>query len=115
MDGARRNEAAAQVVPPGQRQAAGVEREVDAERQVRAAGRGDRCAETARDQVAAAGADRADEAERGGALDARRLDGSQTPGLARSLRLAQLLLAEDRWDHPVGRAVADPGGDEQDQ
>src|SRR5258708_30374352 len=87
MRGARRKEVLAQVVPPGQRQAGRVEREVDGERQVRPAGGGDRRAEAARDQVAAASADRAAEAERGGALDAGGLDLSHPSGDTRTFRL----------------------------
>src|SRR5579883_1858304 len=113
MGGARRQEALAQIKPPGEREARRIEREVDAERERRAAGRGDRGAEAARNEVAATGADRADEAERGAAGDACRLERTGAGGLARALGLAQLLLAEDRRDHPIGRAVADAGGDEQ--
>ena len=60
----------AQVKPPGQRQADGVEAEIDLERQVRTAGRRNRGAEAARNEIAAAGADGADETERRRALDA---------------------------------------------
>src|SRR3974390_3362686 len=49
----RRRVALAQVVPPGERQAGGVEAEIDRQRELRTAGRGDRGAEAARDQVAA--------------------------------------------------------------
>src|SRR5215471_1809404 len=70
-----RRVALAQVVPPGEAEAGRVEGEVDHERQMRAPGDGNRCAEAARDQIAAAGADRADEAERGRAFDAGRRHG----------------------------------------
>src|SRR5437868_2619748 len=69
--------AATQVEPPGQGEAGSVEGEIDRERELRTAGQGDRLAETARDQIAADGADRADEADRGTALDARRLHGER--------------------------------------
>src|SRR3954469_15657536 len=67
---AGRQEALAHVVPPGQRDAADVEGQEYQQRQMRPAGARDRGAEAARDQVAAAGADRRGEAENGGALDA---------------------------------------------
>src|SRR5262245_8121950 len=74
---------AAQVEPPGQRQADGVECEIDQERELRAAGDRDRLAEAARDQIAAARADRADEAERRAAFDARGLQRRRTGSLNR--------------------------------
>src|SRR5580704_12716541 len=91
---ALRQKALAQVIPPGQPDAGHVERQEDHQRQMRAAGGGDRGAEAARDQIAAAGADRADESERGGALDAGRLHGGRPAGFARALRLLELLFAE---------------------
>src|SRR5580704_2647289 len=94
----RIDRALAQVEPPGQRQADGVEGEIDFERQKRAAGRGDRGAEAARDEVAADGADGADEAQRGGALDAGGLQRCCSARFAGAFGLALFLLAEDRWD-----------------
>src|ERR1700726_2106995 len=112
---ARRHRTLAQIVPPCERQADRVERQIDFQRQLRTAGDGDRLAEAARDQVAAAGADRADETERGAALDAGGLQSECPAGFAVAPGLCQILLAENRRDHPVGRAVADAGGDEKDQ
>ncbi len=112
---ARRAEDLAQVEPPGERETRRVEREIDLEREVRSAGRGNRRTEAARDQVATAGADRTDEPKRRRAFDPRGAHGGDAVGLARALRRAQLLLAEDRRDHPVGRAVADARGDEENQ
>src|SRR5712672_3081486 len=63
-------EAAAHVVPPGYGDARHVVEQEDLQREMRTSGRGNRGAETARDQIAAAGADCSDEAQRGGALDA---------------------------------------------
>src|SRR5271156_1533575 len=84
----------AQVEPPGERQAGCVEAEIDDERELRTAGDGDRLAEAARDQIAAAGTDGADEAECSPALDARRLQRRRAAGLALAPRLPQVLLAE---------------------
>src|SRR6185437_10323026 len=89
----------AQVEPPGQRQADHVEAEEKFQRQRRSAGRRDRLAETAGYEVAAAGSDRADETERRAALDAGGLHRQRPAGFALALRLAQILLAEDRGDH----------------
>src|SRR5215469_3995608 len=80
--GTRRTEAPAQVVPPGERQAGHVEGEEDRQREMRPASHGDRGAEAARDQITAAGTDRTDEAERGGGLDARRLERERPSGFA---------------------------------
>src|SRR3954447_4128974 len=66
----RLHRALAQVKPPGQRQAARVEREIDDQRQLRSAGHGDRLAEAARDQIAAASPNGADEPKRCAALNA---------------------------------------------
>src|ERR1041385_1190571 len=112
---ARCGGAPSQVEPPRERQADRVEREADHQRELRAASQRNRLAEAARDQIAAAGADGPDEAERGAALDAGVFQGLCTAGLAAATCLAQVLLAEDRRDHPVGRTVADAGGDEQNQ
>src|SRR5215204_5969612 len=113
--GALREEALAHVVPPGQRDAADVEQQEDLQRQVRTTGRRDRGAETAGDQVSAARADRPDKAERGGALDRRGLDRGEPARVAYALRRAELLLPENRRDHPIRRAVADACRDEQHQ
>src|SRR3954447_931053 len=107
--------AATQVEPPGQREAGRVEAEIDRERELRPAGHGDRLAETGRDQITADGADRADEADRCTALDARRLQGDRARRVALAADPEQVLFAEDRGDHAVGRAVADAGRDKQDQ
>src|ERR1700733_90503 len=53
---------AAQVEPPGHGQADRVEAEIDEECELRSAGHRNRFTEAARDEVAAAGTDRADEA-----------------------------------------------------
>src|SRR3954465_9682883 len=74
--------AATQVEPPGQREAGGVEAEIDRERERRTAGQRDRLAEAARDQIAADGADRADEADGRTALDARGLQRHRARGVA---------------------------------
>src|SRR5437879_4130925 len=78
----RRQEGLAQVVPPCERDAADVECKEDLERQVRAPGGGDRGAEAAGYQIAAARPDRSDESQRGGALDAGRLEGKHAAGFA---------------------------------
>src|SRR6267378_8701554 len=85
---------ATQVEPPGQREAGGIEREIDHQCELRAAGDRDRLAEATRDQIAAAGADRADEAQRRTALDTGRLQGSRTAGVAGAAGFAQIFLAE---------------------
>src|SRR5215831_7287287 len=95
-------ETLAEVIPPGERNAGLIEAEKNFQRHVRAAGDGDRGTEAARDQVAAAGADCADESQCGGGLDSGRLHREHPADLARTLRLLALLLAEDRRNHPVG-------------
>src|SRR5947209_11061906 len=65
--------AATQVEPPGEPEAGAVEHQEDGERELRPARHGDRLAETTRDQIAADGTDRADEADGRTALDARGL------------------------------------------
>src|SRR3954447_22754601 len=107
--------AATQIEPPGQREAGGVEAEIDRERELRPAGQRDRLAEAGRDQIAADGADRTDEANRSTALDARRLQGDRALRIALAAHPEQILLAEERGDHAVGRAVADARRHEQDQ
>src|SRR5262249_60879531 len=82
---------------------------------MRTPGGGDRGAKAARDQVATAGAHCADKSQRGGALETGRLQGGCPRDVAQALRLSALLLAEDRRNHSLGRAVADPGRDEEDQ
>src|SRR5258708_32449691 len=84
---ARLGRALAQVVEPGEREARRVEPEIDDQGELRAAGERDRLAEPARDQVAAARADRANEAERCAALDAGILQRERAAGFARALRL----------------------------
>src|ERR1700687_307943 len=91
----RRHGALAQVEPPGERQADRVERQVDFQRELRTTGDGDRLAEAARDQVAAAGADRPDESERRTTLDAGDLQGERPAGFALALCLVKVFLAED--------------------
>ena len=74
--------APAQIEPPGDGKAGRVERQIDFQRELRTAGDGDRLAEATRDQIAATGADRADEAERCAALDAGGLQGQRPAGVA---------------------------------
>src|SRR6516162_2885495 len=93
-----RHRAAAKVEPPGHRKADRVEGEVDHQRELRSAGDRDRLAEAARDQVAAAGADRADEAECGAALDTGSLQGGCADDVTLAARLAKILLAKNRRD-----------------
>src|SRR5437016_11240983 len=112
---AHRQESFAQVVPPCERYAADVECKEDLQRQMRSSRGGDRGAEAAGYQIAAACADRSDESQRGGALDTGRLNGKHAASFAETFRLLELLLAEYRRNHPIGRAVADSGHDEQDQ
>src|ERR1700676_2373281 len=88
---ARRRRTPAQVVPPGEREADRVERQVDFQRELRTTGDGDRFAEAARAQIAAAGADRADEAERGTTLDAGGLQGERPAGFAGASRFPKIL------------------------
>src|SRR5918998_1256880 len=83
---ALRQKALAHVVPPGQREAADIECQEHDQRQMRAAGTCDRGTEAARDQIAAARADRPDKAERGGAFERRRLDRRETTRFAFALR-----------------------------
>src|ERR1022692_3111941 len=99
----RRYGALAQVEPPGERQADRVERQVDFQRELRTTGDGDRLAEAARDQIAAARADRADESKRSPTLDAGGLQGERAAGFAGASCLAKILFAENRRDHPVSR------------
>src|SRR6185503_15046085 len=101
--------------PPGQRDAGDVEGEEYRQRQMRPSGHRDRGAEAARDQISAAGTDGGDESERRRTFDPGVLDRLLARRAVRDPRGPQLLFAEDRRDHPKGRAVADPGGDEQDE
>src|SRR5258707_1026840 len=110
---ALRKKALAQVVPPREREAGGVERQVDDERQMRATGGGNRRAEAARDQIAAAGADCPDKSECGGSFDAGSPQGERTAGIAGTFCLLKILLAENRRYHPVSGAVADSGRDKE--
>ena len=73
MTASHRYRGPAQIEPPGQCQAYGVETQIDSERQLRATGCGNGRAEAAGDEVTTAGANGADEAERRGALDASAL------------------------------------------
>ncbi len=82
---------------------------------MRTTGGGDRGAKAARDQVATASADGADKSQRGGGLEAGRLQGERPGNLAQAFRVPALLLAKDRRNHSIGRAVADPRGDEKNQ
>src|SRR5262245_45711420 len=82
---------------------------------MRSARGGNRGAEAARDQVATASAYGSDEAESSGGLETGRLQGARPPQFARPFRVSKPLLAEDRRNHSVGRAVADAGGNEKDQ
>src|ERR1700676_4740461 len=93
---ARFRRALAQVEPPGHRQAGRVESKIDDQRQLRAAGDGNRLAEAARDQIAATSTDRADEAERGGALDAGSFQSQCPARFALALGFSKIFLAEDR-------------------
>src|SRR6516162_5443159 len=93
-----RRRAAAEVEPPGHRKADRVEGEINHQRELRSAGDRDRLAEAARDQVAAAGADRADEAECGAALDTGSLQGGCADDVTLAARLAKILLAKNRRD-----------------
>src|ERR1700692_2796694 len=92
---ARLRRTPAQVEPPGEREAGRVEHQIDLQRQLRTPGDGDRLAGAAWDQVAAAGADRADESERGTALDAGCLQGQRPAGFAAASCLSKILLAEN--------------------
>src|ERR1700732_543762 len=112
---ARLRRTLAQVDPPGRRQTDRIESKIDNQRQLRSTGDGNRLAEAARDQIAATGADRADESKCGAALDARGFQGKRPAGFALAPRFTKIFLAEDRRDHPIGRAVADSGRDEKDQ
>src|SRR5262245_6480634 len=110
-----RRKRAAQVVPPRERYAGYIEGEEHRQRQMRTPGGGDRGAKAARDQVATAAPYCADKSHAGGALETGRLQGGCPRDVAQALRLSALLLAEDRRNHSIGRAVADPGRDEKDQ
>src|SRR5260370_14239655 len=111
----RRKCALAQVVPPRERYAGHIEGEEDRQRQVRTTGGGDRGAKAARDQIATASADGADKSQRGGGLEAGRLQGERPGDLAQAFRLPPLLLAKGRRNHSIGRAVAAPRGYEKNQ
>src|ERR1700726_1987638 len=87
---ARRRRTPAQVMPPGEREADRVERQVDFQRELRTTGDGDRLAEAARDQIAAARADRADESKRSPALDAGGLQGERAAGFAGASRFPKI-------------------------
>src|ERR1700729_3504858 len=87
---APRRRTPAQVMPPGQREADRVECQVDFQRELRTTGDGDRLAEAARDQIAAARADRADESKRSPALDAGGLQGEARARLRRSPALPEV-------------------------
>src|SRR5262245_19745316 len=111
----RRKKALAQIVPPGERKTGHVERQIDFQCEMRSPGGGNRRAESARDQIATAGTDRTDKSERSGAFNSGRIHSECPIGFARALRFPKLLLTEDRRNHPIGRAVADTGGDEQNE
>src|SRR3954469_6527827 len=107
----RSHRRAAQIEQPGQGQADRVEAEINDQRGLRAAGRCDRLAEAARDEVAAHRTDRADEPAGGTALDASGPQRGQTRRIALAFYFAQVFLTKYRGNHAVGRAVADAGGD----
>src|SRR6185295_1315143 len=102
-------ETRSQVVPPRERHTRDVESEENLERGVRAAGRFDRGAKTARKQISTAGTDGRRKSENGCALDACRLQRQGLAFGALALDLAQLLLAENDRNHPECRSVADAG------
>src|SRR5215475_6440492 len=77
----QRKKARAQVVPPCECDAGHVEHQEDFQRQIGTPGSGDRGAETARDQIAAAGANGADEPQRGGAFESGRFQGQRSVNL----------------------------------
>src|SRR5690242_11820804 len=105
----------AQVIPPRETDAGDVEQQEDCEREIGPTGCGNRGAEPARDEVAAAGADSADEAERGRGFEPRFFERKRAVRLALTPGFAQLLLAEDRGDHAISRAIADAGQNEESQ
>src|SRR5262245_48572275 len=82
---------------------------------MRSACGGNRGAEAARNQVAAASAYGSDEAESGGSLETGRLQGARPPQFAQPFRIPKPFLTEDRRNHSVGRAVTDAGCDEKSQ
>src|SRR6266699_772455 len=105
----------AQVVPPREREASDVEQQEDFKREIGPTGCVNGGTEPARDEVAAAGAHSADEAERGRGFEPRCFERERAASLALALGFAQLLRAEDRGNHPIGRAIADAGQNEKSQ
>src|SRR5437764_1204161 len=95
----------AQVVPPRDRHAGDVEQQEDFKCEIGPTACGNGGAEPARDEVAAARADSADEAERSRGFEPRCFERERAASLARALGFAQLPLAEDRGNHPIGRAI----------
>jgi hypothetical protein len=106
----------AQVVPPREREASDdVEQREDFKREIGPTGCANGGAEPARDEVAAAGADSADEAKRGRGFEPRCFERERGARLALALGFAQLLRAEDRGNHPIGRAIAHARQNEKNQ
>src|SRR5580698_7508466 len=103
----------AQVVPPREGYAAYIKCQEDFQRDLRTTGRGNRRTKAARDQVATASADRADKSQRSSTLNAGRIQGERPTCVAQALCFPKLLLSEDCRNHPIGRAVANPGRDEE--
>src|SRR5262249_20535495 len=100
------------VEPPGQRDAGRVEGEEHIERELGASGGVDGGAKRARDQIAAARADRGREPQDGGALAARGLHRAALGLGALNLDGAAVLTTETHGAHTEARAVADAGRDE---
>src|ERR1700745_878225 len=67
----------------------------------------DRRTNAARDQVTAAGADRANESKRSTAFYTGDLQGGRLASVAGAVCFSKFLLTKDRRDHPISRAVAD--------
>src|SRR6266480_1482127 len=105
----------AQVVPPRERDAGDVEQQEDFKCEIGPTGCGNGGAEPARDEEAADGADCADEAERGPSFEPRCFERERAASLALALGFAQLLRAEDRGNHTIGRAIANAGQNEKSQ
>src|SRR4029453_1135679 len=105
----------AHVVPPVERDAGDVEPKEDLKREIGPTGCANGGAEPARDEVAAAGADCADEAERGRGFERRLFERERAASLALALGFVKLLRAEDRGDRHIGRAIADAGQSEKSQ
>src|SRR4029453_5404022 len=105
----------AHVVPPVEADAGDVEPKEGWKREIGPTGCGNGGAERARDEVAAAGADCADEADRGPSFEPRLFERERAASLALALGFVKLLRAEDRGDRHIGRAIADAGQSEKSQ